>query len=394
MYANPTLKPEDRRIAVRVTVDEVSNDLKSIYFEDTRRKLCSEARQTATFPPQKIAETDNDENGMTIESERQHLSHKEATRATFMRYTDHSTKTMRLRLLLMIYTTVASAFLIDKGSRRCSSSISSFPPSTRSFAFSPSLLSPLFASYLDEVRVVDKMPEPLPKDLKNSYYLLRHGQSTANVASIISSSRSLAYSEKHGLTPTGYEQGLQAAIQLLDMVEESAKPEEQIVLVSSPFARARGTAQACMDGLDELKSRTKEMNVEISSDIVLNDLLVERYFGRLDGEAIYTYAYDWPLDKFNVTHTAFDVESVAAVCTRLREVVLDLESQFEKCHIVLVSHADVLQIAQLYAAEAENVGTFSSYRFKNGEVRRMAIGTDKNLPEPEHLEAPQRGTQM
>ena len=109
---------------------------------------------------------------------------------------------------------------------------------------------------------------------------------------------------------------------------------------------------------------------------MLNDLLVERSFGRLDNEAIYTYAYVWPLDKFNVTHTAFDVESVAAVCTRLRQLILSLEeeytavgddddSAFTTTHIVLVSHADVLQIAQLYAAQAEKVGEFSSFRFKS-----------------------------
>jgi broad specificity phosphatase PhoE len=93
----------------------------------------------------------------------------------------------------------------------------------------------------------------------------------------------------------------------------------------------------------------------------------------------------------NTTHTAFDVESVAAVCTRLSNLVKKLESQYEGCHIVWTSHADVLQIAQLYGANAENVGTFSSYRFKNGEVRAMKRTPD-SLPDPSPLEAPQRGT--
>ena len=119
---------------------------------------------------------------------------------------------------------------------------------------------------------------------------------------------------------------------------------------------------------------------------------MERNFGRLDGEAIYTYAYVWPLDKFNVTHTAFDVESVAAVCTRIREMIVDdLERQYSGCHIVLVSHADVLQITQLYAAGVDNVGTFSSYRFANGEVRPMDRTPD-SLPEPSALRPPDRRT--
>ena len=97
------------------------------------------------------------------------------------------------------------------------------------------------------------------------------------------------------------------------------------------------------------------------------------------------------MDKFNVTHTAFDVESVAAVCTRLRQVVEKYEAEYKGYHIVWVSHADVLQIGQLYGANVENVGLFSSYRFKNGEVRAMKRTPD-SLPEPSPLEAPKRGT--
>ena len=243
--------------------------------------------------------------------------------------------------------------------------------------------------------IVDKMPDPLPSNLKNHYYMLRHGQSTANIAEIISSSRSLAYSEKHGLTVFGYEQGKESANQLLDVLEEaSAKSGQNLVFVSSPFARAKQTAEACMDGLvgnQENKERLRSMGLKLEDEIVLENGLMERYFGRLDADSIYTYAYVWPMDRINVTHTAFDVESVAAVCTRLSEVVSRCEEQYDDTHIVWVSHADVLQIGQLYAANSENVGAFSAYRFKNGEVRAMK-NTPDSLPEPVPLEAPKRGT--
>jgi len=237
-----------------------------------------------------------------------------------------------------------------------------------------------------DVEIVDKMPDPLSsKELHNHYYLLRHGQSTANLAEIISSDRAtLAYSTKHGLTAMGYQQGKAAAVPLLEAIAANKKAaasgdndnnnnKTKVVFVSSPFARARQTAQACLDGLLLLRdegsassTRFKELmddSLEIDETIVLHNGLVERSFGRLDNEKIYTYAYVWPLDKFNVTHTAFDVESVAAVCTRLRALVTELETTYNQHHIVLVSHADVLQIAQLYAAEVPNVGYFSSYRF-------------------------------
>lgn len=249
-------------------------------------------------------------------------------------------------------------------------------------------------------KVVDEMPPAIPEKLKNSYYFLRHGLSTANVASVISSDRSLAYSDRHGLTQTGYEQGKASATALLEELEAAQKAgslgneKKPVVFVSSPFARAYGTAQACLDGLaePENQARVQALGMDVSSDIVVENRLMERYFGKLDDEAIYTYAYVWPIDKFNVTHTAFDVESVAAVCTRLLEVIQRCEDEYEGHHLVWVSHADVLQIGQLYGANAPNVGEFSSYRFQNGEVRAMRRTPD-SLPEPVPLEAPLRGTQ-
>ncbi|CAB9517501.1 Pfam:PGAM [Seminavis robusta] len=280
----------------------------------------------------------------------------------------------------------------------------------------------------EDVQIVSNMPEPLPLDqLRHQYYLLRHGQSTANVASVISSDRSLAYSQRHGLTAVGYQQATQAAESLIQALEEQAstvvvKKGDKILFVSSPFARARQTAQACLQELCQnptLRQRLDTLGVEIqmeldchnNTNILLREQLMERYFGRLDDEAIYTYAYVWPVDKFNVTHTAFDVESVAAVCTRIRSLIMDDLEQLEfvsddtnndndddddngcKYHIVMASHADVLQIAQLYGANAPNVGAFSSYRFANGEVRRMQSTVD-SLPEPVPLQPPKRGTQI
>ena len=263
--------------------------------------------------------------------------------------------------------------------------------------------------------MVSCMPDPLPDPLQHQYYLLRHGQSTANVASIISSARSNAYSERHGLTDLGYAQGASAATALVEVLEQAAAANprsvqagDKLIFVASPFARARQTAEACLGELlqnHNLQNRLEALGVELAQekpdDVVLKDKLMERYFGRLDDEAIYTYAYVWPVDKFNVTHTAFDVESVAAVCTRIRELIVDdleqgidqQQNQQQRYHVVLTSHADVLQITQLYAAGAENVGAFSSYRFGNGEVRAMARSPD-SLPDPVPLEAPKRGTQV
>ncbi|CAJ1961581.1 unnamed protein product [Cylindrotheca closterium] len=302
-----------------------------------------------------------------------------------------------------LFSLCFSAALFSASLQDATSFVVKDAPRASSRCMATAVVETVEESMIQEARdmdpqIVESMPPPLPSDLKNKYYFLRHGLSTANVAEVISSDRSLAYSNRHGLTPKGYEQGMASAKELLDALEEEGVAAgDKVVFLSSPFARAKQTAMACLDGLAEPENQERLRNefgdLEISSKILMENRLMERYFGRLDNEAIYTYSYVWPLDKFNASHTAFDVESVAAVCHRLSEVVERCESEFENHHIVWVSHADVLQIGQLYGANVENVGMFSSYRFKNGEVRAMKRTPD-SLPDPVPLEAPLRGTNM
>lgn len=161
------------------------------------------------------------------------------------------------------------------------------------------------------------------------------------------------------------------------------------MFVSSPFARAHQTALACQKGLLQPANadRVSKLTLSIHPEVVYEDDLMERYFGRLDDKELLTYGYVWPLDLWDVSHNAFDVESVAEVCTRINTAVMKLETTYEDTILVLVSHADVCQITQLYAAGAENVGHFSQYRFGNGEVRGMKRNVE-SLPDPVPLTAP------
>ena len=56
------------------------------------------------------------------------------------------------------------------------------------------------------------------------------------------------------------------------------------------------------------------------------------------------------------------------MCERLRVMVDLLEARHDGEAIALCAHADVIQIFQLWMGGCD-VRTFSSYRFKNGEVR-------------------------
>jgi len=87
------------------------------------------------------------------------------------------------------------------------------------------------------------------------------------------------YSDKHGLTEVGKEQGQASASQLKDLVLATSKENDdvknKIVFYSSPFARARQTAQECLDTfLKDYMNETKEW--EVASSVNLDDGLIER----------------------------------------------------------------------------------------------------------------------
>jgi len=127
------------------------------------------------------------------------------------------------------------------------------------------------------VYIVNEMPPPLPKTLRNSYYMLRHGQSWGNVEGVISSARSLANSTKHGLTPLGYEQAYGSSQELLQFLSDKEENKNKVVFYSSPFARAKETAMACLNGLLNSTTTNDEFIFEVQRDIVIEDGLMERY---------------------------------------------------------------------------------------------------------------------
>ena len=259
------------------------------------------------------------------------------------------------------------------------------------------------------VQTVHELPEPLSFHHNHNsnnhiqYYLLRHGQSTANVAEVISSDRyTLSYTEKHGLTELGKQQATASAQSLLQhllLLQENHPNhpnhhQHRLIFVTSPFARARQTALACYHGIQDLILPTSNTGghhhnivLEIRPSILIHNALVERYFGIYDNDILDTYGYVWPLDQINVTQTVNEVESVAAVATRISTFLRHMDQYImthydnnhnnkddddnnmitttTTNHVVLVSHGDVVQIAQLYAANVSNIGEFSSYRFQS-----------------------------
>lgn len=155
------------------------------------------------------------------------------------------------------------------------------------------------------------------KHLKNRYFILRHGESEANRADVISSNPNVA-TKIHGLTELGKEQAMSAAPSFLSMLisgSDSKPPPNRsnaneskfyINIISSDFTRAKETAEVFRECLirhlkkevvvlDTGSKRSNDTgrddrlglypleNIVLEPTIVFDKRLRERWFGTLDG---------------------------------------------------------------------------------------------------------------
>ena len=247
---------------------------------------------------------------------------------------------------------------------------------------------------LDELlRGVEDHPDnspPRPTQLKNKYYGLRHGESEANLAGVISSDP-YAGATKHGLTSNGILQARNAAKCVIEKIGRDNL--QNTVFLSSNFKRARETAIECIDALCQhfylelipyKDAKTEDLSEELAQYLqqskhlldyfvgvtpYVREELRERYFGELDGTVLINYNRVWPVDMLDAFNHRQKVESVHDVVMRAAMLVESLELEYEGKHIIFASHADTLQIFQSYMNRSDP-RKFSMYRFKNGEVCR------------------------
>lgn len=162
--------------------------------------------------------------------------------------------------------------------------------------------------------------------LVNQYFIIRHGESQANLEKLIVSSPENGLSE-YGLSVCGREQ-------VVASIQREARLSSDTIVVSSDFRRAVETAEIVVAGLGA------------RSEVILDAKLRERCFGSLELSNTSHYPKVWAHDEKNVAHTEWGVESVIQVLDRLKRLIGDLESIYSDSQILLVSHGDILQILQ------------------------------------------------
>eukprot|EP00475_Leptophrys_vorax_P028750 TRINITY_DN4180_c0_g1_i1.p1 TRINITY_DN4180_c0_g1~~TRINITY_DN4180_c0_g1_i1.p1 ORF type:complete len:218 (-),score=45.87 TRINITY_DN4180_c0_g1_i1:330-983(-) len=163
--------------------------------------------------------------------------------------------------------------------------------------------------------------------LRNTFYIMRHGQSMANVEGIISSDPDVA-TLTHGLSPQGKEEARKGANEFVQMLTDhmatSPSPARfpsfdesprrltmtlpDVVVYCSPFLRAKETAQIVCDVVNSAR-RALFHRTELEDLTPIEHVdLRERYFGELDGKSDDRYADVWSEDSKDPEHHQFHVE--------------------------------------------------------------------------------------
>ena len=222
----------------------------------------------------------------------------------------------------------------------------------------------------------NKLRHISPSSLRNKFYALRHGQSEANVAKIISSDPKIS-TVMHGLSNKGVQQVQASVADFSRSFKEDLEYNKYagVAIYASDFKRAWETAELFARGLNAAGIPVKE------GKVVKEIRLRERYFGKWNGQSDLHYNDVWNVDCDDPNHTENDVESVNSVMERTSSLVLQIEEDIkaktdDKYKIVLVAHGDVLQILQ------------TAFQKKDGSVHRslehLETATVRELTLSEH----------
>jgi broad specificity phosphatase PhoE len=193
--------------------------------------------------------------------------------------------------------------------------------------------------------------------LKNSYFVLRHGQSTANVAGIILSDLEEGKKEEHTLTAEGENQVRVSVVKAM----ADGGLDENTVIYSSPFSRCKRTAEVAQEVLG------------VKNPIIFDDRLRERWFGDWEKTPNSNYQKVWDVDKVDPGHEEKNVESAADVQKRTTAFIVDLEKKYSRKNILLVSHGDALQILQTGFKKASPAIHRDLQHLNTAEVRKLEL---------------------
>jgi broad specificity phosphatase PhoE len=190
------------------------------------------------------------------------------------------------------------------------------------------------------------------QQLRNMYFVMRHGKSLANNEEVINSNPEKGVNG-YGLTEEGKEQAKKNA----EHAQQEGMLDENTVVFSSDFARARETAEIVSEVLG-------------CEAPLFTPKLRERNFGDFEGTSNSNYEKVWEVDAERVSHEGSGIEEVSDVRERVLTLMGDLEETNDGKNILLVSHGDTLQILLTVFASREPYEHRSLPHLQTAEIRK------------------------
>lgn len=169
-------------------------------------------------------------------------------------------------------------------------------------------------------------------------YIVRHGQTDWNKKNLIQGSSDIELNE------VGIRQALEVAKKIdLGKID---------VCISSPLKRARKTAELIVDG---------------KMEIINNYMVVERRFGKLEGEKadedFLKRIWDYKLDD-----KEYEIESIKEILERARKFLYFIKEQYKDKTLLIVSHGAFMKALHFNIVGYDENTDFNSFFPDNGEI--------------------------
>ncbi|XP_010436928.1 PREDICTED: uncharacterized protein LOC104720749 [Camelina sativa] len=173
---------------------------------------------------------------------------------------------------------------------------------------------------------------------KNRYWVLRHGKSIPNERGLVVSSMENGVLPEYQLAPDGVAQARLAGELFLQQLKDNNIELDKVRICYSPFSRTTHTASVVAEVL----------NLPfVSPQCKMIEDLRERYFGpTFELKSHDKYPEIWALDEKDPFMGPEGGESAADVVSRLASAIASMESDFQSCAVLVVSHGDPLQMLQ------------------------------------------------
>ena len=189
----------------------------------------------------------------------------------------------------------------------------------------------------------------LASNYHNTYFVIRHGESTANAMGLIVSHPEHALDD-FGLTELGCKQVTEAV--------QASTLNESTLIVSSDYSRALSSALIAQELIG-------------AKPALVDSRLRERDFGELELEHHDHYAQVWEFDLNPNSVNLYNVETVNMVLSRVLTAIEDLEERYVNQTILIVSHGDVLQILLAFHLGLEAKHHRQITPLANAEIRPL-----------------------